>query len=146
MPIREQVVLAVFVTFTGSGIAAAQNATPQQNAIPQVKTFVSPGAPVISANSPPARNPAVNPNAAGLSQAATAAPQDGSNSTAGTQPGIGRGEFTASQALASLRYYGYTGITNLHLDQNRHWQAQATHNGRRLEVVLDDRGTATEQK
>jgi hypothetical protein len=136
----ERIILAAFLMVTGSGIAAAQNATPQ------TKTSVGPGAPVISADSPPARNPAVNPSAAGLSQPATAAPHAGHNYRAATQPGIGQDEFSASQALASLRYYGYSGITNLHLNQNRHWQAQATHNGRRVKVVLDDRGTATEMK
>jgi len=45
-----------------------------------------------------------------------------------------------------LRYYGYSGITNLHLNQTGRWQAQATRNGRRVKVALDDGGTATEQK
>jgi hypothetical protein len=75
-----------------------------------------------------------------------AAPSPSGNADCGNPPGIGNSEMTASQARASLRYYGYTGIRNLHLNQSRHWQAQATHNGRRVKVVLDDRGTATEQK
>ena len=130
----------------GSGVAAAQNGTPQ------TKTFVGPNAPVISADSPPARNPAINPSAAGLSQGGTAAPSPSGRATPGNNQGevgqdkVGTGEFTAAQARQSLWYYGYTKIVDLHLNQNRHWQAQATHNGRRVKVVLDDRGTATEQK
>ena len=135
----------------GSGVVAAQNGTPQ------TKTFVGPNAPVISADSPPARNPAINPSAAGLSQGGTAAPNPSKGAIPGNNPGevgqrelgqgkVGTGEFTAAQARQSLRYYSYTNIVDLHLNQNRQWQAQATHNGRRVKVVLDDRGTATEQK
>lgn len=116
-----------------------------QNGVPQEKTFVGPGAPVISANSPPARNPAMNPSAAGLSQGGMAAP-NATTGSAGEQRTASRGEITEAQARRWLRYYGYTGITNLHVDQNGHWQAQATHNGRRVRVALDDRGTATVQK
>ena len=122
----------------GPGIATAQTGTPQTN------TFVTPGAPVISADSPPARNPAVNPSAAGLSQGRMAAPSPAG--PGGEQRTASRGEITEAQARRWLRYYGYTGIANLHVDQNGHWQAQATHNGRRVKVALDDRGTATEQK
>ena len=113
----------------GPGIAAAQTSTPQTN------TFVTPGAPTISADSPPARNPAINPSAAGLSQGRMAAPNlvgPGEERTAS------RGEISEPQARRWLRYYGYTGIANLHVDQNGHWQAQATRNGRRVKVALDD--------
>ena len=125
------------VVLAGPGIAAAQTGTPQTN------TFVAPGAPVISADSPPARNAGINPSAAGLNQGRTAAPNlvgPGEERTAS------RGEISEPQARRWLRYYGYTGIANLHVDQNGHWQAQATRNGRRVKVALDDRGTATEQK
>ena len=125
----------------GSGIAAAQTGTPQTN------TFVTPRAPVISADSPPARNPAINPSAAGLSQGRMAAPNDNATgSVAAEQRTARRGEITDAQARRWLRYYGYTGIVNLHIDQNGHWQAQANHNGRHVKVALDDRGTVTEQK
>ena len=130
-------ILAAVVVLAGPGIAAAQTSTPQTN------TFVAPGAPVISADSPPARNPGINPSAAGLSQRRMAAPNlvgPGEERTAS------RGEISEPQARRWLRYYGYTGIANLHVDQNGHWQAQATRNGRRVKVALDDRGTATEQK
>ena len=122
----------------GLGIAAAQTNTPQTN------TFVTPEAPTISADSPPARNPAINPSAAGLSQRGLAAPN--SAGLGGEQPTASRGEITKAQARRWLRHYGYTGIVNLRVDQSGHWQAQATHNGRRVRVALDDRGTATEQK
>ena len=130
--------LAAVVMVAGPGIAAAQTSTPQTN------TFVSPGAPVISADLPPARNPAVNPSAAGLSQGGMAAPSPAG--VGGEQRTASRGEITEAQARRWLRYYGYTGIADLHIDQNGHWQAQATHNGRRVRVALDDRGTATVQK
>jgi hypothetical protein len=100
---------------------------------------------VISADSPPARNPGINPSAAGLSQGRMAAPSPKTGSV-GEQRTASRGEITEAQARRWLRYYAYTGIANLHIDQNGHLQAQATHNGRRVKVALDDRGTATEQK
>jgi hypothetical protein len=134
---RKAIVTAVAV-LAGPGIAAAQTGTPQTN------TFVAPGAPVISADSPPARNPAINPSAAGRSQGGMAAPNP--VGPGGEQRAVSRGEITEAQAQRWLRYYGYTGIVNLHLDQNGHWQAQATHNGRHVKVALDDRGTVTEQK
>ena len=61
-------ILTAVVMLVGPGIAAAQTNTPQTN------TFVTPEAPTISADSPPARNPAINPSAAGLSQRGLAAP------------------------------------------------------------------------
>jgi hypothetical protein len=131
-------IFAAVVMLAGPGIAAAQTGTPQTN------TFVTPGAPTILPDSPPARNPAINPSAAGLSQGGMAAPN--SAGPGGEQPTASRGEVTEVQARRWLRHYGYTGIVNLHVDQNGHWQAQATHNGRRVKVALDDRGTATEQK
>ncbi len=139
MPTGKEAIFAAVLVLAGSGVAAAQNGVPQE------KTSVGPGAPVISANSPPARNPALNPSAAGLSQGGMAAPSPKTGS-AGEQRTAGRGEITEAQARRWLRYYGYTGIANLHVDQNGHWQGQATHNGRRVKVALDDRGTATEQK
>ncbi len=137
---RKAIFTAVLM-LAGPGIAAAQTGTPQSN------SFVTPGAPVISADSTPARNPAINPSAAGLSQGGMAAPNNiGTGSPAAEQRAASRGEITEAQARRWLRYYGYTGIVSLHIDQNGHWQAQATHNGRRVMVALDDRGTATEQK
>lgn len=138
MPAGKEALFAAVLVLAGSGVAAAQTNTPQE------KTFVTPGAPVISADSPPARSPAVNPSAAGLSQGRMAAPSP--VAPGGEQRTASRGEITEAQARRWLRYYGYTGIANLHVDQNGHWQAQATHNGRRVKVALDDRGTATEQK
>ena len=133
--------LTAVLMLAGVGVAAAQIGTPQTN------SFVSPGAPVISADSPPARNPAINPSAAGLSQGRMAAPNNtGTGSPAAEQRTASRGEITEAQARRWLRYYGYTGTVNLHIDENGHWQAQATHNGRRVKVALDDRGTATVQK
>jgi hypothetical protein len=117
----------------GPGIAAAQTGTAQ------TKTFVSPGAPVISADSPAARNPAVNPSTGRM-----AGPSAGA--AAVEQRTASRGEITVAQAQRWLRYYGYSGIINLHVNRNAHWQAQATHNGRRVKIVLDDRGTATVPK
>jgi hypothetical protein len=64
----------------------------------------------------------------------------------GEQRTASRGEITEAQARRWLRYYGYTGIVGLHVDQNGRWQAQATDNGPRVKVALDNRGTATEQK
>jgi predicted aspartyl protease len=124
---RKAIVTAV-VMLAGSGIAAAQTGTPQTN------NFVT----------PPARNLAINPSAAGLSHGRMAAPNPAGPE--GEQRTASRGEITEAQARRSLRYYGYTGIVNLHVDQSGHWQAQATHNGRRVKVALDDRGTAAEQK
>jgi hypothetical protein len=112
--------------------------------VPQEKTFVGPGAPVISADSRAERNLAINPSAAGLSQGRMAAPSV--TGAGGEERTASRGEITEAQARRWLRYCGYTGIVNLHVDQNGDWQAQATHNGRRVKVALADRGTATEQK
>lgn len=131
-------ILTAAVLLAGPVVAAAQSSTPQTN------TYVTPGAPVISADSPAARNPAVNPSAAGLSQGTMAAPSP--PGPGGAQRTSSRGEITEAQARRWLRYYRYTGIVNLHVDQNGHWQAQATHNGRHVKVALDDRGTATEEK
>jgi hypothetical protein len=135
LPDGKQAVIAAIMLLDGPGIATAQTGTPQ------TKTFVSPGAPVISADSPAARNPAVNPSATGLSQGRMAGPSAGS--AGAEQRNASRGEITAAQAQRWLRDYGYSDIINLHVDRNGHWQAQATHNGRRVKVVLDDRGTAT---
>jgi hypothetical protein len=135
----KNLIFAAVLVLVGSGVAVAQNRTPQ------TKTFVSPSSPVISADSPPARNPAVNPSAAGLSQERMAAPSPSGSVGAGRQTANG-GEFTEAQARRSLRYYGYTGIINLHVNGDGRWQAQATHNGRRVRVVLDEHGTATEQR
>jgi hypothetical protein len=132
-------VFAAVLVLAGSGVAVAQNGTPQG------KTSVNPSAPVISADSPPARNPVVNPSAAGLSQGRIAAPGPNGSVGAGQQT-ANEGEFTEAQARRSLRYYGYTGIVNLHVNADGHWQAQATHHGRRVRVVLNEHGTATEQK
>lgn len=135
-------ILATVVMLAGPGIAAAQTSTPEPN------TFVTPGAPTISADAPPARNPAINPSAAGLSKGRMAAPTPAGSG--GKQPTATStatsGEVTKAQARRWLRHYGYAGIVNLHVDQNGHWEAQATRNGRRVKVALDDRGTATEQK
>ena len=89
--------------------------------------------------------PGHQPERAGLSQGGTAAPNPNTDS-GGEQRAASRGEITEAQARRWLRYYGYSGIVNLHVDQNGHWQAQATHNGRRVKVALDDRGTATQQR
>ena len=70
----------------------------------------------------------------------------GSGPPAAGQRTASRGEVTEAQARRWLRHYGYTGIVNLHVNPEGHWQAQATHNGRRVKVALDERGTATEQK
>lgn len=140
MPAGKVAIFVAVLVLAGSGVAAAQNGVPQE------KTFVGPGAPVISADSPPARNPALNPSAAGLSQGGMAAPSPNNTGSAGEQRTASRGEITEAQARRWLRYYGYTGLANLQVDQNGHWQAQARHNGRRVKVALDDGGTATEQK
>lgn len=58
----------------------------------------------------------------------------------------GKSELTTEQARRFLRYYGYTGIANLHLNGDGDWQAQATHDGRRVRVVIEHRGTALEEK
>lgn len=139
MPARNHAVLAAILMVAGSGFAAAQTGTPQTN------TFVPPSAPVISADSPPARNPGVNPSAAGLSQGRMAAPNP-ARSVAAERRTANGGELTETQARRSLRYYGYTGIADLHVNADGHWQAQATHHGRSVSVVVDNSGTATEEK
>jgi hypothetical protein len=138
----KQVVLAAIVILAGSGWAAAQTGTAQTN------TYVSPGAPVISADSPPGRNPQINPSAAGLAQSRLAVPSSATPRSAGNaeQHTADREERTAAQARKSLRYYGYSDIVNLHVNRDGLWQAQATKNGRRVKVVLEQRGTVTEPK
>ena len=123
--IGRRFVFGAAMMLAGTGSASSQTGVPQTN------TFVSPGAPVISADSPPARNPAVNPSAAGLSQGRMAAPSP-PGSVAAARRTANRGELSETQARRSLRYYGYTGIANLHVNADGHWQAQATDNGRRV--------------
>ena len=98
--------MASLLIFAASAGASAQNTEPSN-------TFVTPRAPVISADSPPARNPGVNPSAAGLSQGRMAAPSP--VGAGGEQRTASRGEITEAQARRWLRYYGYTGIVNLHV-------------------------------
>ena len=139
--IGRKFVFGAAMMLAGTGWAWAQTGIPQTN------TFVGPGAPAISADSPRARNPAVNPSAAGLTQGRMANPSTTSAGTLGAEQGAAaRSGITAEQARRSLRYYSYAHITDLHLDQNAQWQAQATRNGRRVRVVLDQGGTATEEK
>jgi len=51
----KKTIFAAALVLAGPGVAAAQTGAPQTN------TFVTPGAPVISADSPPPRNPAIKP-------------------------------------------------------------------------------------
>ena len=120
MPCRRGAVLASLLVFAASVGASAQTTAPSTS-------FVSPGAPVISADSPPARNPAINPSAAGLSQGSMTAPNNtGTGRPGAEQRTASRGEITEAQARRWLRYYGYAGIVNLHVDPEGHWQVQAT--------------------
>jgi hypothetical protein len=133
--------IAAAILLSASGVASAQ--APQAT----TSTTVEPNAPVISGTSQSAHNPAVNPAAAGLSQGYMAAPDAGrAGAHRGQANATSRGDMTAAQARQSLRYYGYSGITNLHVNQGGHWQAQANMNGRRVKVVLDERGAATQMK
>lgn len=125
-----------------SGFAAAQDRAPPAN------TYVTPGAPSVPTDSPVMRNPMVNPSAAGMSKGRMGSPNAAKAEELGSgdQGSTAKSELTKTQAARSLRNFGYTGITHLHVNQNGHWQGQATHNGRRVGVELTNSGTATEDK
>jgi len=84
---------------------------------------------------PPAPNPSAPANPAVKS------PDD----TAHAPLAKGHNSFTKSQALARFRKAGYENVTELTLDADGLWQADATRDGQPVKVALDYKGDVATQ-
>lgn len=141
----KQSVFAAALLLASSGLALAQSTAPNTTTgNPQT-------APTVSPSSPAARDPAVNPNAAGTrsgaAQSGTSANPNAASThsgTAGLEPGAN--SFTEGQARSRIEDHGYTNVSKLHKDQNSIWQAEAMKDGRQVRVGLDYRGNVVEEK
>src|SRR5438270_9933177 len=115
---------AAVLLLGNSGSALAQSTT---------NTVTPPNAPTISPSSPSARDPGVNPNAAGTSMVTRdyGASSNPSANAPHADEGLERGanSFTEQQARRRIEDHGFSNVGELHKDQNAIWQAEATKNG-----------------
>jgi len=140
----KQTVLAAALLLGGSGLALAQSTAPSATTSnPQT-------APTVSPSSPAARDPGVNPNAAGTSMGAreSGASSNPNANAPRSDAGLERGanSFTEGQARRRIEDHGYTNVSQLHKDQNSIWQAEAMKNGTRVKIGVDFRGNVAEIK
>jgi hypothetical protein len=123
-----------------SGLALAQGTAPSATTSdPQNTTTVSP-------TSPAARDPGVNPSAAGTNMGARESGTSTNPNAPRSEAGLERGanSFTEGQARRRIEDHGYTNVANLHKDQNSIWQAEAMKNGQKIKVGVDFRGNVAE--
>jgi len=140
----KRTVLAAVLLVGGSGLALAQGTAPSAT------TSTPQNTPTVSPSSPAARDPGVNPNAAGTSMG-TRESGTSSNPNANaprSDAGLehGANSFTEGQARRRIEDRGYTNVGQLHKDQNSIWQAEAMKNGQQVKVGVDFRGNVAEMK
>jgi hypothetical protein len=134
-------VFAVALLAGSSGLALAQSTaqSPTTTSNPQ-------NTPIVSPSPPAARDPGVNPNAAGT---ATAIRNSGTSSVPGSGNDAlekGTNSYTEGQARRRMEDHGYTNVGQLRKDQDSIWQAEAMKDGRRARVGVDFRGNVVEEK
>lgn len=140
----KRMVLAATLLLGSSGLALAQSTAPSTTTNNPQNT------PTVSPSSPAARDPGVNPNAAGTSmgtrESGTSSNPNASapRSDAGLEHGAN--SFTEGQARRRIEDHGYTNVGQLNKDQNSIWQAEAMKNGQRVRVGVDFRGNVAELK
>ena len=123
--------LAAALLIGGSAVALAQNTSPN---------------PTNTDNPRPTYTPSPS-NPAGSGSYGTSRDTNVPSRDAGDgmlKPGAN--SFTEDQARRRIEDRGYTGVGQLHKDQNSIWQAEATKEGRRVRVGLDYRGNVVEEK
>jgi len=82
------------------------------------------------------------PNPVAPANPAMKSPDD----TAAAPLAKGHNSFTKSQALARIRKAGYSQVTELALDSDGLWQANATRDGQSVKVALDYKGDVAAQQ